>query len=315
MRHFSVLDIDLHQIQLFLMMAEVRNFSKAATQMHMTQPTLSRRISLLEDTIGVKLFDRDKRPVALTPAGRFLMDEWMDIYARFQTSIEKAQDLDQADEKKLIVSTMDSTRHLLAIHITGQEMAEQFAGLAFSWDYNSFMKWRNRLQDGEIDIMLTVKVEEDSLSNEVFFEEIMTCPQLICMLKSNPLSDKKTITYKDLRNQHFIAVSPDSMPSYHGYVRKICREHGGFRTKIARYAPNAHALLSSLKNDNEVAVCDLFLCDVDSPMLKTFPLPNTHSGLIAVWKKDNPNSYICPYIDKLKNNFIKHYPDVLSGKD
>lgn len=314
MRHFSVLDISLYQIQLFLTVAEVRNFSRAATRVHMTQPTLSRRISLLEDTIGAKLFDRDKRPVELTAAGKILLQEWVDIYAKFEASIEKALDTDRRGSKKLIVSTMDSTRHLLAIHITGQEMEEEFAGLAFSWEYNSFMKWRNRLYDGDIDIMLTIKLEEGSLGADVFSEQIMTCPKLVCMLKTNPLSKKNAITYKDLRTQHFVAVSPGAMPYHYNYIRKICREHGGFRPKVTRYATHPQALVASLKNDNEVVVCDLFLRDVDSPMIKAFPLPDTNSGLVAVWRKDNVNPYIRPYLNKLKNNFIKHYPAVYTDE-
>lgn len=315
MRQFSVLDISLYQIQLFLTVAEVRNFSRAATRMHMTQPTLSKRISHLEEAIGVKLFDRDKRPIELTPAGRILLREWHEIYARFEGSIERALDSDQRASKKLIVSTMDSTRHLLAIHLTGQEMEEQFTGLAFSWEYNSFMKWRNRLHDGAIDIMLTVKLEEGSFESNMQSEQVMTCPKLVCMLKTNPLSKKNAITYKDLRTQHFIAVSPGSMPYHYNYIRKICREHGGFRPKVTRYATHPQALVASLKNNNEIVVCDLFLRDIDSPMVKTFPLPNTHSGMIAVWKKDNPNPYIRPYIENLKNNFIKHYPAILPEKD
>lgn len=310
MRHFSVLDISLYQIQLFLTVAETRNFSRAATRMHMTQPTLSKRISILEETIGVQLFQRDKRPIELTTAGEVLLQEWRDIYRKFETSIEKALNSHDRACKKLIVSTVDSTRHLLAIHLAGQQLEHEFSGLSFSWEYNSFMKWRNKLYDGEIDIMLTVKLEEDSLEANMQSEQVMTCPKLACMLKTNPLSQKNKISFKDLRDQNFIIISPGAMPYYYDYVRKICRDHG-FKPNVARFAPHPHALVSSLQNDNEIVICDVFLRDIDSPLVKLFPLPNIESGLIAVWKKDNPNPYIKPYIENLKHNFAEHRPKTL----
>lgn len=315
MRNFSVLDISLHQIQLFLTVAEVRNFSRAATRMHMTETSLSEQISLLEESIGVKLLDREKLPQELTPSGKILYKEWLDIYSRFEHSIEHALDGDQRTNKKLIVSSMASTRHLMAIHLSGQQLEQNNAGVTFLWEYNSFMKWRNKLREGEIDLMLAVKVEAGGLDSEMQCEQVMACPKLVCMLKTNPLSKKESITYKDLRNQQFIVIAPGSMSFQYDYVRKICRDHGGFRPKVVRYAPHPHALIGSLQNDNEVVICDLFLRDIDSPLVKTFPLPDTHSGMIAIWQKDNPNPYIRPYIENLKNNFIKHYPAVLSGKD
>lgn len=276
-------------------------------RMNMAQPTLSKRISLLEDVIGVKLFYRDKRPLELTPAGELLLHEWRDVYSKFEDSIENAVTLQKRAGKKLVISTLDSTRRLLAIHLAGQQLEHDYPGLAFSWEYQSFINWRSKIYDGEIDIMLTVKFEEANMENYMVMEPVMSCPKLVCMLRSNPLSDKESITYEDLQDQKFIITSQGTAPHYYDYVRKICGEHG-FQPKVARYAPNSNVLIGSLKNNDEVVVCDVFLRDIDSPLVKLFPLPKTHSGLIAVWKKDNPNPYIQPYINNLKRNFIEHQP-------
>lgn len=307
MKHYSVLDISLYQIQLFLSVAETRNFSRAALRMNIAQPTLSKRISLLEDVVGVQLFHRDKRPLELTPAGELLLQEWQEVYDKFENSIENALSIQKRSGKKLAISTLDSTRRLLAIHLAGQQLEHDYPGFAFSWEYNSFINWRSKLYDGEIDIMLTVKFEEANVEKYMAMEPVMVCPKLVCMLRTNPLSNKDGITYQDLKNQKFIITSQGASPYYYDYVRKICGEQG-FKPKVARYASNANVLISSLKNDDEVVVCDTFLRDIDSPLVKLFPLPETHSGLIAVWKKGNPNPYIQPYIKNLKRNFIEHQP-------
>src|SRR6478672_1088987 len=64
---------DLRHIRAFLVLARARSFTRAASELHMSQPTLTVQIQQLEGAVGVRLFDRNKRHVALTQAGRDLM--------------------------------------------------------------------------------------------------------------------------------------------------------------------------------------------------------------------------------------------------
>ncbi len=64
---------DLRHIRAFLALARAGSFTRAAAELHMSQPTLTVQIQQLETAVGVKLFDRSKRHVALTQAGRDLL--------------------------------------------------------------------------------------------------------------------------------------------------------------------------------------------------------------------------------------------------
>ncbi|PXY28569.1 LysR family transcriptional regulator [Prauserella flavalba] len=67
------MDLDLAQVRAFVLTAELRNFSRAAERLFLTQQALSKRISRLEDALGVRLFVRTNRTVELTAdAQRFL---------------------------------------------------------------------------------------------------------------------------------------------------------------------------------------------------------------------------------------------------
>src|ERR1051326_5698774 len=67
--------MELRHLRYFVAVAEALNFTKAALQLHLAQPSLTRQIHNLEQEIGVRLLNRSKSHVALTVEGRsFLMD-------------------------------------------------------------------------------------------------------------------------------------------------------------------------------------------------------------------------------------------------
>ncbi|MGH7874283.1 MAG: LysR family transcriptional regulator, partial [Candidatus Binatia bacterium] len=68
------MEINLHQLEIFLCIARERSFSKAAEKLRISQPSVSIQIKNLEDSLGVKLFERLGRRVYLTPEGDAVLD-------------------------------------------------------------------------------------------------------------------------------------------------------------------------------------------------------------------------------------------------
>jgi hypothetical protein len=139
--------------------------------------------------------------------------------------------------------------------------------------------------------MTTLSFELPYIDNSLAYETIYTCPLLACMLKTNPLAGKKSIELSELKDQEFIFNSPQVFPSYFKYYSQLCYE-SGFGPKITKYVNSPHSLIWNIQNDNEVLLCDMFIRDIESPLISRVEIKGQTSSLVTFWKKDNNNPLI-----------------------
>lgn len=85
--------MNLHHLELFHAVASRGNLSRAADDLFTSQPSVSKQLRLLEDSLGVKLLDRLPRGVALTDAGRILAEHAREIFAHRDRAVRDLDDL------------------------------------------------------------------------------------------------------------------------------------------------------------------------------------------------------------------------------
>ncbi len=85
--------MDLRHLRYFVAVAEQQNITRAALQLHLSQPPLSRQMRNLEEDLGVALFNREAKAVRLTEAGRVFLTEARIILQRAEEAVELVKDV------------------------------------------------------------------------------------------------------------------------------------------------------------------------------------------------------------------------------
>src|SRR5690625_7583325 len=85
--------MELRWLEDFIALARTQHFSRAAEEQHVTQPTFSRRIKLLEEEMGVTLINRQTLPLSLTPAGEEFLTLCEQVTERVRLTHERLRDI------------------------------------------------------------------------------------------------------------------------------------------------------------------------------------------------------------------------------
>ena len=148
--------MELRWLEDFIALAEAQHFSRAAEERHITQPTFSRRIKLLEEIMDVTLIDRQTLPLSLTPAGVLFLQSAKDIVQIMQETKNRCNEIRLEEAKRLRFATTQSL--YISSYKTWLEPFAQENDIdielnlqSTAWSGDEFV---SALQQGKYDLML-----------------------------------------------------------------------------------------------------------------------------------------------------------------
>lgn len=208
------LTMDFDQLRMFMEVARLGNFSRAAEKVLRSQPAVSAQIRQLEEEYGKKLFDRTSKRVRLTPAGEVLLE-----YARRLTdlraeSLQSISNLNGVPTGTLHIGANEAT-FLYVLPKVFAKYHQMYPQVRISV-YRSFTpKVSQKIEDGAVDLgVLTTPVKSPSLEVVPIFRD-----QIQLMVgPASPLFNRRSVTLKEFAQQPLIV--PRS-----GSIRKIMEKH------------------------------------------------------------------------------------------
>jgi len=195
-----MMHVTLRQLQAFEAVARLRSFSRAAEEMHVTQPTVSKQIRLLHEQVGLPLLEQLGKKVFLTEAGEKLhvtCADWLDTWGRFEQTIADLKGLKQG---RLKISTVTTAKYFMP-RILGPFCA-QYPGIDISLEVINRTRLLERLARNEDDLyVMGVPPEGLDIESEAFMDN----PLVILAPAHHRLAGRKRIPFSELAKENFLA--------------------------------------------------------------------------------------------------------------
>lgn len=281
MRYTNYLGFSIFHIKLFLSLCENLNYTKAAEECCVTQPTLSRTIKQLETTLGIQLFIRNTVRVTMTPAGKSLYKDMKRLYGEMESAILNAYRIQKGRNSLLtlgICDGMNITAEVLSFWEPFHRDHPNFE-INMARDYNFLLLDKLRSQECDIIFDFWLKDKDDPF---IASEQLFTGPLMLYMLPTNPLLEKAVLTLSDLRSQRLLIRSPSTDSNHAELIHKMYAQIG-VEPRFAPYVANALDLSLNINEDNEGILADGYYVDRYCPYLEARPIENTQSTVWVRW--------------------------------
>jgi len=194
--------MDFNSLQYFVLVAKYENMSRAADILHITQPALSKSISLLEENLGVSLFDRNGRSIKLNRYGQFFLERAELMLKEYEMAKEDLLNLVSPGQGVVSIGFM----HTLGLEVIPQLMAavqKDYPKMKIHLTQSNSSSILNKLEIGELDLCLISSLDTNK---DLVWEKLWEEELFLIVPENHRLSNRKEVTVKDFANEPFISI-------------------------------------------------------------------------------------------------------------
>jgi DNA-binding transcriptional LysR family regulator len=230
--------MDIQQIKNFVILGETLNFRKAAEQINIVQPALSRQIQLLENEMGAMLFNRSTRAVTLTEAGVFFQKEAQRLLLDLNKTIVRTKQVHNGEAGEVRITHSSSAMNTVVPSFLVKVKRKWPNLKTIAQETSNFQ---------QIDMLLSRKTDIGVAPNivlppEVNAKTLYTENFVLILPARHPLSKKKLNDLSVLKNEIFILPQLSTGVGYVEAILQICQTYG-FKPKVAHESAHSMGVL------------------------------------------------------------------------
>ena len=271
--------MDIKALRYFLAVAREENMTKAAEQIHVSQPTLSKQLKALEEELGKQLFIRHAFHIELTDEGQLLRKRAEDLVAMADKIQDEFSSMDDITGGDLYFGLAESYQiRVLAREI--KRFKTLYPNLRYHITSGGSEQVLERLDKGILDFAVLVETPDYKKYNVIEFPE--TDKWVAVMHKDHPLAKKETITVDDLINIPLFCSNQSwnaDIPRWAGDQMKQLQLEGSFQLSYNGAVFAAEQLGVLLTFDKLVNTGE------DSGLISRPLSPVLENKMYFVWKK------------------------------
>ncbi|MFD1953264.1 LysR family transcriptional regulator [Paenibacillus thailandensis] len=218
--------MDIRQLRYFLEIAQTGQITRAAKNLNMEQPPLSRQLKLMEEELNVTLFDRNGKRLQLTSAGELLRERAERLLRELGETVQAVKEVNEGITGELAIGSVVSCISLLPPHI--KSFREKYPLMTFKIAEGDHFLLGDQLEKRNIELIVA-RLPFEAADEEGRYEELrLPSDPYVAVIPSQWKSDaeQKSITMGELAAFPFLTLKTDKTTGMHERVVKEFREHG-----------------------------------------------------------------------------------------
>ncbi len=286
--------MDLRHLRYFQAVAEELSFSRAAKRLRIAQPALSRAVQELEQEIGSLLIERNRRTVALTPAGAVMLHETGLVLERLEESLRRVRRTAAGEEGELRLGYIGPPTQPFLGRLL-HEFRRRYPKVSVHLEERTPERVWEMVAKGRLSVALTRPLPgqgERVLETLPLRQE----PLGIVVPAGHPLAGRDTVSWKALATEPLIVLARREGVGLHDEILAACRE-AGFTPRIA-YSPSLMGtVLSYVEAGAGVGIAtDSVAASAMPPSLRFVTVtPQRTVPLVLVWNADTPEPAVAAF--------------------
>jgi DNA-binding transcriptional LysR family regulator len=295
--------MDLRQLRYFVAVAEERHFGRAAQRLHMSQPPLSMQIKALERELGIELLERTSRRVALTDAGRALLERARTILVAVEEAREVARGAEEGLQGRLEVGFISSAS-LSLLPPSIRLFRERFGSIELELKELTSAQQIDALYEGGIRVGL---VRLPLRAPGIRFEPVLEERLVVALPSGHALEGLDRVSLETIVDLPLIFFTRQLIPGFHAQIVELFQRVGAF-PKVAQHAVHVQTIVGLVASGVGIAILPGSAERVirEGVVYRTLDVPDATSWMGLAWVEGDES--------KLVKNFIGTVREAAGGR-
>lgn len=295
----GIMKTGLRRLHYFLVLTDCLNFRRAADQLGMTQPALSRAIAQLEDELGVALFERNNRHVLLTEAGEVFRDGCRQSLGSLEQAVSRTR------------KTANGEAGTLSIGYTDIAISGRLPGIVRSFRSTHpdvAVGLRQACTEVQYDLLRSGEIDVGFVTGPVdcpdFEGEAVQGDHFVAILPTqHRLAGQRSIAIADLADEPFVLGTEDKWFYYHKLLYGYCRE-AGFVPNVVQRAPDTQGIVGLIACGMGVTIQTENLKPYGDERVRMIPIRDCDQWVEtqAVWNRTGSRQAVHRFIDHISRS-------------
>ncbi|NLJ58623.1 MAG: LysR family transcriptional regulator [Tissierellia bacterium] len=292
--------MDLRILEYFIAVAEHQNFSRASDVLHISQPTLSRQIALLEEEMGTPLLIRTKPNVQLTLAGEVCLEKSKYILDQYKSMKYTISEIRKGNVGSVSIGYVNLSQFKVLSNAI-EHLHEKHPEIKLKVKQMSLPEIQEAILNKELDIGFDMRISIDE-SEDILYKKISDSRLYAVVPGKHKFANRESISFKELKDEKLVLYERKQAPELFDSMVNLSAQFG-FTLNFTAFSDDMESVIMLVGLGQGITLMDETAKILETKHTIFVPINDceTNYNWYLSWHKDNNNQCIQTVINNISN--------------